>query len=229
VTHIRIFVSRRDRNSALRWLAVLVALFAVGAFALDRYAPALSDPAALRAYVEGFGIWAPVVFVCLQAAQVVVAPVPGQVVVLLGGYLFGTVAGVTYSLVGATLGSAVAFWLARRYGRRYVERVVTESTLARFDRLTRNNAVPALFVAFLVPGLPDDVLCFVGGLTEVPIRRLVAVAALGRLPSFLLVSVIGGELAGGRVAVAVVLAAALVAVAGLSYLLRDRLLGRLER
>jgi uncharacterized membrane protein YdjX (TVP38/TMEM64 family) len=106
---------------------------------------------------------------------------------------------------------------------------VTESTLARFDRLTRNNAVPALFVAFLVPGLPDDVLCFVGGLTEVPIRRLVAVAALGRLPSFLLVSVIGGELAGGRVAVAVVLAAALVAVAGLSYLLRDRLLGRLER
>lgn len=229
MTHIRIFVSRRDRNSALRWLAVLVALFAVGAFALDRYAPALSDPAALRAYVEGFGIWAPVVFVCLQAAQVVVAPVPGQVVVLLGGYLFGTVAGVTYSLVGATLGSAVAFWLARRYGRRYVERVVTESTLARFDRLTRNNAVPALFVAFLVPGLPDDVLCFVGGLTEVPIRRLVAVAALGRLPSFLLVSVIGGELAGGRVAVAVVLAAALVAVAGLSYLLRDRLLGRLER
>jgi uncharacterized membrane protein YdjX (TVP38/TMEM64 family) len=229
VTHIRIFASRRDRDSALRWLAVLVVGAVAVALAAHRFAPALTDPVALRATIERFGILAPVAFVLLQALQVVVAPIPGQVTVLLGGYLFGVTAGTAYSLLGATLGSAAALWLARRYGRRYVERVVAPATLDRFDRLTEDNSVWVLFVGFLVPGVPDDVLCFVGGLTTVPLWKLVVVSAVGRVPSYLLVSVIGVELAGGNLAVALALAAGLGVLAAVTYLGRDRLLDRFGR
>lgn len=224
---MRVFVSRRDRRSALRWAAVLAVGLVVAYIAVRQYLPLLTDPMALRTRIEGFGVFAPLTFIALQTLQVVVAPIPGQVVVLAGGYLFGPVAGVTYSLVGATLGSAIVFWASRRYGRAYVERVVTPATLARFDGFTRDRTLTALFVAFLVPGLPDDVLCFVGGLTRVRLWKLVAVSLVGRIPSYLLVSVIGVKLASENVGTALALTVALGVLAAVSYRYRDRILDRL--
>lgn len=224
----RVFVSPRDRNSAFRWVLALLVVLAVGYVAIHRYAPFLADPVALRTWVDGFGIWAPVAYVALQAVQVIVAPIPGQVTVLLGGYLFGALAGTIYSLIGATIGSAVVFWLSRRYGRRYVERVVTASVLAQFDGFTEGNALPAIFLAFLIPGIPDDILCFVAGLTDIRLWKLVTVSFVGRIPSFLLVSVIGVELFNANLLTALVLTVGFVALVVVTYRYRGLLLGRLE-
>ncbi len=147
----------------------------------------------------------------------VVAPIPGQVTVALGGYLFGPLHGFVYSLVGAALRSAVAVWLSRRFGRRYVERIVTPAALEQFDGFTRENALVGLFVGFLSPGIPDDVLCFLAGLTELPVWKLLVVATIGRLPSFPVISFVGAELAGGRLATALALAAAVALLALASY------------
>lgn len=218
-----VFVSRRARRTTLAWVVVLGTLFVAGLLLGRRYVPVVSDPVALRALVRGFGPWAPVAFVLLQAAQVVAAPIPGQVLGFVGGYLFGTLPGALYSLLGVTLGSAVAFGLSRRFGRPYVERVLTSETLARFDGIAAENASFALFVAFLIPGLPDDALCFVAGLTEIPLRRLVAIAVLGRAPGFLLVAFVGSQTATGGYAVATLVTAALVGLSVAGYLARDRI------
>lgn len=225
---MQIFVSRRDRNSALRWIVVLLVVLGLGYVAIDRYAPFLADPVALRAWVTGFGIWAPLVFIALQAVQVIVAPIPGQVTVLLGGFLFGAVAGTVYSLVGATIGSAVVFFLSRRYGRRYVERVVTPTVLSQFDAFTRGNALPAIFLAFLVPGIPDDILCFAAGLTDIDLWKLVSVSFVGRIPSFLLVSVIGLELANSNLLSALALAVGFLALVAITYRYRALLMRRIS-
>ena len=223
-----VFVSRRARRTTILWGVALTLVLVAGYLLGRRYVPVVTDPLALRALVGEFGPWAPVAFVLLQAAQVVAAPVPGQVLGFVGGYLFGTLPGALYSLVGVTIGSTVAFGLSRRFGRRYVERVVTAETLDRFDGVAADNAPFALFVAFLVPGLPDDAICFVAGLTEVPIRKLVVIALLGRAPAFLLVAFVGSETATGGYAAAAVVTVALVALAIVGYLARDRLTGWLS-
>jgi uncharacterized membrane protein YdjX (TVP38/TMEM64 family) len=203
---------------------VALALLLAAGYLLGRqYVPVLTDPVALRALVGEFGPWAPAAFVLLQAAQVVAAPIPGQVLGFVGGYLFGTVAGTVYSLLGVTIGSAIAFGLSRRFGRPYVERVVTADTLDRFDDFAAGNAPFALFVAFLVPGLPDDAICFVAGLTDVPLWKLVAIAVVGRTPGFLLAALVGSETATGGYAVATLVTAVLVVLSVLGYLGRDRI------
>lgn len=219
----RVFVSRRTRRSALAWALGLCVVLGLGYLALGRFAPLLTDPAALRAFVRGFGVWAPLAFVAIQAAQVVVAPIPGQLTGFAAGYVFGAVAGSVYSLVGITIGSTVAFWLSRRLGRPYVERVVTPETLDRFDDLAERNAAAGLFLAFLVPGLPDDAICFVGGLTDLPLWRLVLVAVAGRAPGFVLMAVAGARLASEQVVDAALLVLTLTALAVVGYLSRDRL------
>jgi uncharacterized membrane protein YdjX (TVP38/TMEM64 family) len=117
----RVFASKRGRRTAIVGLGVLVGLWILATLVLRQYVPGITDPQQLKEYVLTFGPLAPAAFVLLQVAQVVVAPIPGQVVALAGGYLFGTLAGTAYSILGATIGSYVAFALARRYGREFVE------------------------------------------------------------------------------------------------------------
>lgn len=221
-----IFVSRRDRNATLLWVAVLLVGVVVLYLLVRQFAPFLVDPQELRAWIRQFGPLAPLAFIAVQILQTVIAPIPGQVTGVIGGLLFGAVAGTLLSLVGGTLGSALAFWLSRRYGRTYVENVVTPSALEQFDTLGEEYGLPGLFVGFVVPGLPDDVLCFVGGLTDIPLWKLVTVAFVGRIPSYALVSILGNELAAGHLATVLGLTALLLVVAILGYRFGQRFLAR---
>lgn len=224
----RVFVSRRSRRRTLLYTLALLVGGGLVLLATRTVAPQLGDPGALRATIRGFGVWAPVAFVVLQAAQVVVAPIPGQVFGFASGYLFGALLGTAYSVLGAAIGSAVVFVLTRRYGRTYTERVVVPETLARFDGVAGDRGLATLFVCFLVPGLPDDVLCFVGGLTDIDLRKLIAIAVVGRFPGFLLVNLAGAQVAAQRHVEAGVVLLALFALSGIGYLWRDAILGRLQ-
>ena len=225
---MKVFESR-----AARWRFAVAAVVVVTAVAglwlfVRAYLPMLADGAALRQFVDGYGILAPLVFVAIQAIQVVVAPIPGQVTAFASGYLFGSVFGTVYSLVGVTIGSAVAFWLSRRYGRPFVASVVRDDLLARFDAFVDEAGAVSLFVIFLVPGLPDDVICFVGGLTDIDLPKLVAISFFGRLPAYLLVNVSGSGLADGDLTLTVVTLLILLVGSAWGLLNRDRLLTHLR-
>lgn len=219
---LHLFASRRSRREAALALLVALAVALAGALAVRAWFPALLDPAALRRWVLSFGVFAPAAFVLLQAAQVVVAPVPGQAVALVGGYLFGTVWGTLLSLLGATGGTVVAVVLARRYGRPFVERVVFSETLDRFDRLSERHGLVTLFLVFLLPGLPDDAICFAAGVTRLDVRKVLAVSVAGRLPGYVVVNFAGESLAHRDFATALVVLAALVAASLLGYRYRER-------
>ena len=202
-----VFASARHRRTFV--LVAGVALLGVAGLSLlvGQYLPFLTNGAELRAFVDGYGAFAPLVFVGLQAGQVLLAPIPGQLTGFVSGYLFGGFLGTVYSLVGVTIGSTIAFWLSRRYGRPFVERVLRAEVMDRFDAFVDQAGLLSLFVMFLLPGLPDDALCFVGGLTEIDLWKLVAIMMVGRLPGYVLVNVSGASLATGdlRLAVALVL------------------------
>lgn len=201
-----IFTTQRGRTATF----VLVGALALGllgaALLFQRALPVLSDPVAVRGWLAGFGPAAPLAFVALQALQVVFAPIPGQVLGVASGYLFGVWWGTLYALVGGTIGTLVAFSLARRFGRPYVERVVRADVLSAFDNLAGRRGLLALFLVFLLPGLPDDALCLVGGLTRLPVRQMVVVSVAGRFPGYFLFNVAGAGLADGDLVTAVAVA-----------------------
>jgi len=122
------------------------------------------------------------VLILLQALQVFLAPIPGQVLGAAAGYIFGPWLGTLYSMVGVMLGSILALTLSRRYGRPLVERFVAKETLARMDELIAKGGLWFFFIAFLLPFFPDDALCFLAGLSPIPLRWLLAVMVVGRLP-----------------------------------------------
>lgn len=219
------FVSADARRRFLRSAALVAACLLGGALALRAFAPSLSDPGTLRTAFLKLGPLAGVGFVLFAALAVVLAPVPGQVVAFLGGYLFGPVAGTAYSLIGFTLGSGAAFLLSRTYGRPFLERTIAGDLLARFDGFVGETGILGVFVVFLVPGLPDDVVCFAAGLTRIRLSRLLAAAFLGRAPGITLVALAGASVETGSVDAALAILAAVAVVTLLGWYSR----GRIER
>lgn len=219
-----VFASRRAAWLAIGLLLTLLAVAGGGLVLFDRSLGSLLDPEAVRTTVESFGILAPFAFVGLQVLQVVFAPIPGQVLALAGGYIFGPTLGVTYSLIGATIGSVVAFALSRRFGRPAVERLIHPRTLANVDRFLEDHGRLAVFLVFLVPGLPDDALCFVCGLTSIPLRSLVVLSFLGRIPGYAMMAFAGGRFATHRPGEAVLIVGVVAVLALAGFVWRDRLL-----
>ena len=154
-----------------------------------------ADTARIQEFVTRFGYWAPLATILLHVAQVLLAPIPGQVIDAANGYLFGAAWGTLYSLVGVIAGSSLAMALARRFGRPWAEKLIKRETLERLDGYSRQRGALFLFLVFLLPFLPDDVACFLAGLTPLPLPELVMLAAVGRLPGILVANLVGANAA----------------------------------
>lgn len=153
----------------------------------------LGNQERMRDWLAGFGPLAPLVSVVSNVLQVLLAPVPGQVIALANGYLFGVFWGTVYSLVGVTLGSALAMGLGRWLGRPAVERLVDERRLARWDALMQRRGSLFFFLIFLLPLLPDDIICFVVGLGPLSLLYALGLATIGRLPGLIVASWLGSR------------------------------------
>lgn len=195
---MKVFASPEDRTRALSLLVVVFLGLAVLYFAVRQYASFVFDAEALRAWIGQFGAFAPLVFVVVQLLQVILAPIPGQVLALVAGYLFGPVWGTVYSMTGVVVGSLVAFTIAKRYGRAAVEQLIHDDLVDRFDGFVERVGAPGLFVFVVFPGLPDDAVCFLAGLTKMRLRTFALLIAFGRLPAYVLTVYAGGSLASGR-------------------------------
>ncbi len=147
----------------------------------------------LQALIAHLGPLGPLGLIALQAAQVVLAPIPGQALGLVGGYLYGVWLGTLYSMLGLTAGTCFAVWLVRRWGRPLIERLLDRETLARVDRISGRLGVPLLFLVFLVPFLPDDAILLVAGLAGMPLSGILMAALLGRLPGVFVSAWVGAS------------------------------------
>ncbi|HHW47312.1 MAG TPA: TVP38/TMEM64 family protein [Clostridiaceae bacterium] len=156
---------------------------------------AIGNPEKVREMVVNAGAWGPLVFILLQIIQIFIAPIPGQVVGLAGGYLFGPFWGIVYITIGATMGFTLIFVLARKLGRPFVECIVNPKALQKFDHLTREKGVLVFFLIFLLPAFPDDIISFIAGLTTIRIRTLVLISLAGRLPGYVMLCLAGNGLA----------------------------------
>src|SRR5436309_737162 len=130
----------------------------------------------LMSFLISFGPYSAGVFVLLQALQVVISPIPGELTGVVGGYVYGVAFGFLFSTVGLTLGSWMAFELASIFGRPLVERFVTEKILEKFHFLTTNAGLIVSFLLFLIPGFPKDYLCYVLGLTGMNLTAFLVVS-----------------------------------------------------
>jgi uncharacterized membrane protein YdjX (TVP38/TMEM64 family) len=183
-----------------------------------------SSTEGLREWVASTGVLAPLAFVGVQALQVVVFVIPGEIPQIAGGYLFGPWLGTLLSVCGILAGSAVAFFAARLAGTPFVRALFPGDQVDRLGRLLGSRgARVAFFLLFLIPGIPKDILCYVAGLSPMRFPFFVGASTLGRLPGIAGSALIGDAAAARRWPLVIGLGVAAVALFAAGWLLRQRI------
>lgn len=188
-----------------------------------------ADQHFLQTELQSWGVLAPAVFIAIQALQVVVAPIPGEVTGFLGGFVFGEWVGFGYSMIGLTAGSLFAFAVGRWLGMAFVQRLVSPEVWARLGFIVDAEGAILCFVFYLIPGFPKDILCYLFGLSPMPFWVFALTSTLGRMPGTWVLSAQGAKTATGHY-VEIALITGIVAAIGLPlYYYRHRILARFGR
>ena len=135
-----------------------------------------------RAYVESFGLFAPVVLVVIQAIQVILPVLPGFLGCIVGAGIFGAMGGFWCNYIGISAGSIIAFLLARYFGTSLVQCMVPMEKYSSFvDWINRRRSYTfILFLAILLPLAPDDFLCYFSGLTGMSAKKFTWIILLAK-------------------------------------------------
>ncbi|MBQ9716795.1 MAG: TVP38/TMEM64 family protein [Clostridia bacterium] len=173
----------------------------------------LDQPEQFRQWIDARGFAGQAVFLLMIVLQVFVAVIPGEPLEIAAGYAFGWFGGTLLCLLGTAVGSALVFVLVRRYGTRVLdlflsrEKIRSMKFLQNTDRLKR-----LMFVLFLIPGTPKDLLTYIAGLTPIRMSDFLILSTFARIPS-LVTSIVGGSALGdGEYLTAAIVFAATAAV-----------------
>lgn len=191
--------TRRTVVVACLKAAALLALLGAGAWLALVYSHHLRDVFSrldeFKQEVLRWGAWGPLAYVALQVIQIVVFIIPGELTQAAGGAIFGPWVGTLWGFVGALLGTACAFLLADALGRPLVRVLLKPATFERLETaLNARRGHAAIFVLFLIPGLPKDALSYVAGLTPIRFWPFVLISSVARLPGILLSSFLGSSI-----------------------------------
>ena len=126
----------------------------------------VKDFNALRELILRNEAWAAVIYIVLQFLQVTFVPIPSIVLTAVGIAIFGVWYTLLYSFIGVMIGSMLAFALGRLFGVKLVVWLCGESAYRRYMNISHGKEKLILFLMFLFPFFPDDLLCIVSGLTD---------------------------------------------------------------
>ena len=143
------------------------------------------DMELLQGFIRRCGVWAPLVFILMQVMQILLAFIPGGLLLTGGVAAFGPWLGLFYNMLGTMLGSALNFAIARRWGRPLAKKLMPEKTWNKYVSWLDENQrkFGHLFAwAILLPFFPDDALCLVAGLTKMRWRTFLLILLL-KLPT----------------------------------------------
>ena len=149
-----------------------------------------NSPQSLQAWMAGFGIAAPLIFIALQALEVGIPVIPGGVTLLCGVLMFGPWWGFWYNYIGIAIGSMAVFAISHRYGKPLMHRLFSPESIEKYEHWTddRGRFAKLFAAAIFLPGAPDGLICYLAGTTKMTWKTYSLIILLGKPMSIALYS-----------------------------------------
>jgi uncharacterized membrane protein YdjX (TVP38/TMEM64 family) len=225
----------KDRKSAIfrNLIAVLKLLFLIGIIVGVPLLIYLRNPEILKNFKDSETINALIarhkgimllIFFALQVFQVVIPVVPGQAIQIAAGYSCNFWLAYASAIFGLGFGSVLGYFLAKLLGRDALRLIFGEERIEKFvDTLNSKKAYVALFVIFLIPGVPKDLFTYAAGLSEMKLRAFIPISLTARTPALMASILFGGMMRTGSIAGMIIMAAVVLIVFILGLKFRKKL------
>ncbi len=193
ICSIAIIFQLTDKKFVFRFIFValifvLFAVFLLYVFKITGFWQKFNSLESLKVYVLSFKYFSVFALVLIEIMQVIFLPIPSIVTLGVSVLLFGSFFGALISFIGVFLGSVLAFLIGKKLGRRAVSFLIGEKNLQKALALIKNKDKFVLTFAFFMPFFPDDILCFVAGLSSISFGYFILIIGFSRLISSLFLS-----------------------------------------
>lgn len=163
------------------YLFLLFCLIMIFTFQKTGFFQLVNTPEGLQSYLEKAGVWMPILYIVVQYLQVILLPIPTIVSTVAGLALFGPFQTLIFSFIGIVLGSLTAFFIGRKLGDKAVAWIVGRDTLKKWQKKLKKKDGLVLTIMFILPLFPDDILCFIAGLSSMSNGYFLTMILLTRL------------------------------------------------
>ena len=167
------------------------------------------------------------VYILIQAAQVIILPIPAAIICIVGSLIYGPFLGGLYCSLGVLVGSFISFILGKTFGYRIVAWIAGKENTDKYSEIIRKRGGFFLFLAFLLPMFPDDILCLIAGITNMKFKTFAWITIITRPIGVICMSYFGGghiiPFSGWGLYVWSILLVIIVAVVVIIYKYQDKL------
>lgn len=143
-----------------------------------------SSVEAFQGFLEKYNDLSMLIYLLCQIVQVVIAVLPGQIIQIAGGYMFGLSFAILLSVAGIVIGTIISFYISRLLGKRAVAVLVGNERFEKYNRLLDSKRAHfILFILYLIPGIPKDMIPYVAGVSNMRFLSFLVLSVTGRFPS----------------------------------------------
>ena len=146
-------------------IVAVIALISVFAH-LNDYPTDEQKISRLTEIIKGTGSWGMAVYVLVQVFQVVILPLPAAVCYIPGSLIWGPLVSTCLASLGVLIGSVIAYFIGRLFGKRVVEWIAGKETCDKYSQIIGKKGKVIFVLMQILPFFPDDILCMVAGLTS---------------------------------------------------------------
>lgn len=139
-----------------------------------------------RSWLMSFGSWGKVIFVAIRSLQTVVKFVPAEPLEIGSGYVFGTFQGMLLCILGTEIGSFAIVLLTKIFGTKFINALIPEKKITAVqDYIKKINVSSSLFIIYLIPGTPKDLITYFIDFLPISIFKFFIITSIARIPSIL--------------------------------------------
>ena len=194
-----------------------------------KYFSVLKSPKDIKNILISYENYGVIAFFLLQIIQVVAFFVPGEIIQIAGGYIYGFFWGAFFSIIGITLGSIIIYYLANVIGKEFIDKLIKKKKLQFIEKaLNKNRINYTIFFMYLIPGIPKDILGYIFGMLSVDFKKYIVYSTLGRIPGILMSAYFGAKISTGDKNVLVLLAVISIVILMFGLLNREKIILRLK-
>lgn len=194
-------LTKKEKTKLVVMILVIIALL-VATIALMPYVLSLRDEAvrnALKEYIVSKGVWGILILLGIQILQVVVAIIPGEVIEVLAGLLYGTFGGYLICTLGVLISTIGIYYAVRALGYKSVDKMLGKGKLSKYKFLQDQRRLETLvFILFFIPGTPKDLLTYFVPFTKIKPLHFFIISTVARAPSIISSTFAGSSIGEGK-------------------------------
>ncbi|MDR2184700.1 MAG: VTT domain-containing protein [Treponema sp.] len=223
------------KNSPRVGIVFFTALFAVSAAVCILFRPFIVNVRLseyreqFSAWIEGMGVKGVAILLGIQVLQIIVAIIPGGPLEIAAGAAYGAWGGFAICILGCLMASAGIFFAVRVFGVPLVERLFGKKLTEKYRFLGNAKKFSlALFLLFLIPGIPKDALTYIAPLGSIKPGRFILISTAARSPAILMATMLGNSALRGNWLLAALFFGAIAVTGIMGILYGGRIAGKLK-